>query len=140
MVKNILIFLISFAVVFIDQLTKYFAKGINVKIINNFFYLKHSTNTGAAFGILKDYNLILIFFSIIILGTILFYFDKIPDKKYVLFSVGLFIGGLIGNLIDRVIYGYVNDFLFFTIWPSFNVADISICLGVFGLIVWMWKK
>lgn len=140
MKKEYFVFLVSLIVIIIDQLAKYFAKGINIAIIDNFFYLKYTTNTGAAFGILKDYNLALIFFSIIILGIVLFYFDKIPNKRYVLFSVGLFTGGLLGNLIDRIAHGYVNDFIFFTIWPSFNIADISICFGVFGLIIWLWKE
>lgn len=139
--KGYFVFLVAISVVVIDQLTKYFAKRIDspIEIIKNFFYLKFTTNTGAGFGILKDYTPALIFFSIIILGLVIYYFDKIPDNKYVLASAGLFTGGLIGNLIDRIIYKRVTDFIDFSFWPSFNIADSCVCLGAAGLIIWMWK-
>lgn len=140
MKKGYGVFLISLGVVIIDQLTKYFVKKTpSIEVIKNFFYLRYTTNTGAGFGILKDYMTLLIFISIIILGFVLFYFNRLPDKRYVLVSVGLFIGGLTGNLIDRIIYSRVTDFIDFTIWPSFNIADSCVCLGATGLIIWMWK-
>ena len=140
MKKGYFVFLISIVVILIDQLTKYLTKGIDIEIIKNFFSLQYTTNTGAAFGILQNYNLALIFFSITILGLVLYYFDKLPEKKYVLISVGLFTGGLIGNLIDRISHGYVHDFISFAIWPSFNIADSGITLGALGLVIWLWKK
>ena len=134
------VFLISAAVLIIDQATKFIAKGKDIQIVNNLLYIKHTSNTGAAFGVLKGFNISLIFLSVFILGLALYYFEKIPDKKYVIFSFGLFIGGLLGNLIDRIALGHVTDFIYFTFWPAFNLADSAICIGVLGLIIWIWKQ
>ena len=62
------------------------------------------------------------------------------NEKALQFSVGLLIGGTIGNLIDRILYGYVIDFIDFRIWPVFNVADSSVTIGIILLIILLWKK
>ena len=54
--------------------------------------------------------------------------------------MGFILGGTIGNLIDRIAYGFVIDFLDFRIWPVFNVADSFVTIGVIGLIIYLWKK
>ncbi|MBI2665171.1 signal peptidase II [Candidatus Woesearchaeota archaeon] len=74
----------------------------------------------------------------------MFYYLKSPpelqqEKKiYLLYAVLL--GGIIGNLIDRLVYGYVIDFLHFSFWPAFNIADTSISLSIIGLIYYYWKE
>jgi len=140
--KNYLIILISLIVIILDQLTKYLARTyeISIQIIKDFLYLKYTTNTGAAFGILQNYTFPLILFSIAVLGVFIYYFDKLPENKYILISVGLFIGGLIGNLIDRIFFKHVIDFIAFTFWPAFNIADSCIVIGVIGLVIWTWKR
>ena len=74
------------------------------------------------------------------IGLIFFYYDRIPKKSFVIWMTGLFLAGAVDNLIDRLAYGYVIDFIDFRIWPIFNVADIALALGCVGLIVWFWKK
>ncbi|MEA2036925.1 MAG: signal peptidase II, partial [Nanoarchaeota archaeon] len=97
-------------------------------------------NTGAGFGILKGWNAILIFISLIIIGIILFNFDKITKEKPIYIPVALVLGGAIGNLIDRIFIGHVIDFISFTFWPAFNVADSGITIGAIWLIIYFWKK
>ena len=83
----------------------------------------------------------LIWLSIIILGVILYYHDKIAAKdKFLHTSIAIIFGGSIGNLIDRIRLGYVIDFIDLKIWPSFNIADAAITLGAIGLIYYMIKK
>ena len=86
-------------------------------------------------------GIVLIFISVAVIGIILYNFDKIKNKETLLqVLVGFVLGGTIGNLIDRLAYGYVIDFLDFRIWPIFNFADSFVTIGVIGLIIYLWRK
>lgn len=131
--------LIAAIVLVLDQLTKYLASSskINVVLIKNFLSLTYTTNTGAGFGILKGQVFILILFSLIVLGLILYYYKATPTK--LIPFVAMIFGGALGNLIDRIMYGYVVDFISFSFWPAFNVADVGVTIGVLGLVWFVWK-
>jgi len=135
-------FWIIIAVVALDQFAKWLIKlnfnaGDSISLFSK-LNLTYITNTGSAFGILKGANLYLIFFSLIVLGLIMFYWDKIIRKEKVFFA--LIAGGIIGNLIDRIILGNVVDFIHFTFWPAFNVADSCLTIGIIVLIILNWKN
>jgi len=135
-------FWIIIAVVLLDQFSKWIVR-INFNINDSVNLIKtlnlaYITNTGSAFGILKGANSYLIFFSLIVLGLIMFYWDKIASKEKIFFA--LIVGGIIGNLIDRISYGYVVDFIAFTFWPAFNAADSALTIGIVGLIFYNWKE
>lgn len=123
----------------IDLLSKIIIMNINInmpyKIINNFFYIDKVSNTGAAFSILSGETLLFIIIAIIALLYINKYLISNDEKTI---HLSLLIGGIIGNLYDRVVYGEVIDFLSFKIgnyyFPIFNLADTFICIGVFLLI------
>jgi len=112
----------------------------SIPLINNFLHLTYIQNTGAGFGILKGSNTILIFISLIIIGAILYYFNKITKEKSINLPIALILGGAIGNLIDRIFLGHVIDFMDLRIWPAFNVADSAITIGAIWLIIYFWKK
>lgn len=139
--KKILIFaIITLA---LDQITKTiitFFMNVNESwvIINNFFSLTLCHNFGVAWGFLKDAKIVIIVGTLIALFLIyhfVFCFKKSWRNNM---AFGLLLGGLAGNLIDRIIFGYVRDFFDFYIfkydYPVFNVADIAIVCGVILLI------
>ena len=97
-------------------------------------------NTGAGFGILKGYTLLLTAISLAVAVAILINVRKIPSERWAQISWGLFLGGVVGNLIDRAVYGSVVDFIDFRFWPAFNVADAAISVAAVGLIIYYWKK
>ena len=140
------IFLLAFFIVLIDQLAKFLIKinfqiNESIPIINNIFHLTYIHNFGAGFGILQQQKWILIFISAAVIGIIFYYLDKIKEKELLLQALtGFILGGTIGNLIDRLYYGYVIDFLDFQIWPVFNLADSFVTIGVIGLIIYLWDK
>ena len=70
---------------------------------------------------------------------ILYAYDTIPQDWLPQLSLGFILGGAVGNLIDRIAFGFVIDFLDFRIWPTFNLADTALTLGVIGLL-WHWWK
>lgn len=128
--------IISLAVIILDQLTKYLVKTRLAEsiAITKFLSISLITNTGAAFGILQNKNQLFIWISIMVLGFIFYHFGKIKTKADYI-AISLVIGGIIGNLIDRIVYGYVIDFIDFSFWPAFNVADSSISIGVVILLI-----
>lgn len=138
------IFAFSVATLFIDQITKILINifiGLNEKItvIKNFFYLQPLENYGAAWSIFNYKVEILIVASIIALAIITRYMYSFKENKRNNLAFGLLLGGIVGNLIDRVFLGYVRDFLSFKIisyqYPIFNLADVFIVIGVFLLII-----
>ena len=136
-------YLVSLITFMIDRIIKILVVLLNidkVTIINNFFNINLAYNYGAAWSILTGKKLFLILISIIIVIGI--YFILIRGKKlktYESITYGLLIGGILGNLFDRIIYGYVIDFLDFYIFgydfPIFNLADSFIVISIFMLIV-----
>ncbi len=136
------VYIISFIIFIIDLLSKILVLGIDktpITIINNFFYINKIFNTGAAFSLFTGNNFILIIIAI----AVLIYIDRkvIDDikSKISVISISMLIGGIIGNLFDRIVYGKVIDFLSFKFgtysFPVFNLADTFICIGIFLLIV-----
>ena len=144
--KNNFIFSVALLIVFLDQLTKFLIKqnlqlSQSIPIISNVFHLTYITNTGSAFGLFKGLNVFFIVFLIIVIGFIIHFIKKIRENEKLLqFSIGLLLGGTIGNLLDRVLLGYVVDFIDFRIWPVFNIADSAVTIGVILLIILLWKK
>lgn len=107
----------------------------SIKVINNFFYITYVNNKGVAWSILSGkVNLIIIITSIIILLLTIYILKKDNYTKLDIITYSLILSGSLGNLLDRIIYGYVIDYLDFYIfnynYPIFNFADICIVLGI----------
>lgn len=144
------IIIISFFCMLLDQISKVIITNIldvnsSIDIINNFFNLTLVHNDGAAWSILSGNRLLLIFISLIALMLIYYIFIKNKNlKKLDIITYGMLIGGIIGNLFDRVFYGYVIDFLDFKIfnynYPVFNIADCFIVISAILLIVDVVKE
>ena len=139
-----LVLLLGLAVVLLDQLTKQwirsaFTYGDSLPVIDGLFNLVYVRNDGAAWNILSGHGLILILISVAVLVLLLIYRRSFLEEQFShKILLGLMVGGIVGNLIDRIRFGWVTDFLDFHIgahhWPSFNVADSAICIAV-GLYV-----
>jgi signal peptidase II len=137
-------FLLAAAIVFVlDQLSKLFVKRLvestgEIIIIKDFLSITVATNTGAGFSILSGRNMLLIWLAVIIIGGLIYLSTK--AKKDYLIPLGLILGGALGNLIDRIIYGHVIDFITFSFWPVFNLADSMITIGSIILIIIIIKE
>lgn len=133
------IIIISIFILLIDQVSKalasiYLTLNKSIDIITNFFSLTLTNNYGAAFGIFKHNNVLLILVTLIILLVLYKYMYSFKKNRRNNIAFGLILGGIFGNLIDRILKGYVIDFLDFKIfnydYPVFNIADIAIVVGV----------
>lgn len=112
--------------------------GQSIKLINNLFYITYAKNTGAAWSILEDKRILLLVITVFVLFLINKYMNKEKLSKLENITYGMIIGGIVGNLFDRIFYGYVIDFIDFKIfgydYPVFNLADSFIVIGIFILI------
>ncbi len=131
---------VTLTVVFLDQLMKEIIVKFNPQMDWSFLKIHLVTNTGAGFGILQDKTALLAMFSFLVAVVIVWNYQKIPQERFAQVCVALFLGGVIGNLIDRTFRGLVIDFIDFKFWPAFNVADMAISLAVVGLIWYSWKE
>lgn len=107
----------------------------NIEVIPGFFNIVHVGNTGAAWGLFAGGSFWLAILAVVTLAAIFFFRRHLTlDRPMVQLSFGLLCGGIVGNLLDRVLYGHVIDFLDFHfgsfVWPAFNLADAGICVGV----------
>lgn len=99
--------------------------------IEGFFRLFHTTNTGAAFGILQDANSFLAIIAALVTVVVIYFNHILPaDNRLLRVALGLQLGGIVGNLLDRIQLGHVTDFLDFGPWPVFNIADTALVSGV----------
>ena len=133
-------FILGVLILLLDQWTKYLVKtnlfyGESISIIDGFFNLVFIKNDGAAWNIMSGQRLILVLISSLILLFLIFKgYEFFSAKKIHRITYGLLLGGISGNLVDRILTGKVIDFLDFQIgtyhYPSFNIADACICVAV----------
>lgn len=132
--------ILTILVILVDFFSKYMVSKLmtvneTINLINNFFRITYVKNTGAAFSIFSNNTILVIIISVVIIGFLLFYIYKNKgNNKLENVSYAFILGGAISNLIDRLVYGYVIDFLDFEILsydaPIFNLADTFIVIGV----------
>jgi signal peptidase II len=130
------IFLAAGLIFAADRLTKYFiikslALGQSIRVIPDIFHITLVFNNGAAFGVLQNCALFFIIFSFAAIALILLIIFRAHQMDALLaVSLALILGGAAGNLVDRIKFGYVIDFLDFRVWPVFNIADSCISIGI----------
>ena len=143
--KSTIIITTALAVFILDRLTKLAVQSKigfeeSIQVIKGFFELTYVRNTGAAFGIMalaRDSFIVpfLLASTAVAIGLLVYFVRKTRDDEYLLLvALAMILGGALGNLVDRLVYGYVVDFLYFHVnqyyWPAFNVADSGITVGV----------
>jgi signal peptidase II len=135
------VILTALGVIFSDRLTKIVVlsslhQSQSNKVIPDIFYITLVMNDGVAFGMFKGRGALFIVLSAVICAAIIVYVVRRKDISFSMsLALGMILGGAIGNLADRVMFGSVIDFLDFRIWPVFNVADSFITIGS-ALLLW----
>ncbi len=125
------------SVVAIDRLTKIMAlvllQGRPPFKVLPFLQFNYVTNTGVSFGMLKGFPWIPFTVGVAVVALMSVYYKRIPRETFAQNAAAFIMGGTIGNLWDRVVYGTVIDFIDFKVWPVFNIADSAITIG--GIII-----
>ena len=147
--KSLFILIVILILTIIDQIIKYLVVsnisiGSEKIIIDNFLKFIYIRNTGAAFGILSGNIIFLIFITVLLIFYIVNEMKKNINNNLSLLSFSLILSGALGNLIDRVVRGYVVDYIAFTLFNRemsvFNLADTYITIGVILLIYIVIKE
>lgn len=142
MQKKIIIYSIIFFI--LDLISKVIVNDFlglteSITVINNFFYITNVHNLGAAWSLFSGQRILLIVIGIAALFFIFRWINDFKNNNKNIWAFSLLISGLLGNLFDRIIYGYVRDFLDFRFgsynYPVFNLADTFIFCGVIVLIL-----
>lgn len=136
MARKIYLFLIALILIIVDQVSKFLFEGVNIVIIPNILSFIYTQNSGAAFGMMQGYNILFTIVTIIVVALLLYYFNKFGSDAGAL----LLLSGAAANLIDRMFFGYVRDFISISIWPTFNFADAFGVIGVLLIAYMSFKK
>ena len=144
-----LMFLLTIVLFIIDIVSKIVVSKLmdvydSLIIVKDFFYITYVRNTGVAWSIFEGEILAIIIVSLMIITFIIYYiFKNKPKSEFEIIGYSFILGGAFGNLFDRIIYGYVVDFLDFYIfgydYPIFNLADSFIFIGVILVIIYTWR-
>ncbi len=136
--------IIGILIAVLDQIIKYFVSLYlqpigSVSVIDNLFSLTYVENNGVAFGMFSDMRWLFVVLTGVLIAIIVAYmFKKRPKEKIFYISTALIIGGGIGNLIDRIFYGYVIDYLSLSFFPPVcNFADYCITIGTVILMIYL---
>jgi len=148
--KKTCIYLFAFVLLLVDQISKFVIVQVldfqeSISIIPSFFDLYYVQNEGGAWGLFSSATWLITFVSFVFL---LLFHQYLSHKRSIdrlsFFAYSLLLGGILGNLLDRVIYQYVIDFLSFHFgsyaFPVFNLADIFIVMGMILLIIHILKE
>lgn len=144
--KNIILTILFLILDIVSKLLidNYLVLNKSYKIINNFFYITKVYNEGASWSILWGMRILLILIGIVVLIGLLYYQRKFKENNRNILAFSLLYAGIIGNLIDRIIYGYVIDFIDFKLfsydYPVFNIADICIVVGIILMGIAIMKR
>jgi signal peptidase II len=140
-------YILAVFVICLDQFTKWLivsrmSFGDSITIINNVLYITSHRNQGAAWGILQGQMWLFYVITLIVIGAIVYYIQRSAKGNYLLgISLGLMLGGAIGNFIDRVwrkeVVDFIHTFIFGYNFPVFNIADSALCIGVILLMIQM---
>lgn len=137
-------YLILAGIVLLDQFTKLLVNslmyvGESIPVINNVFHITYIHNTGAAFSFMAGHTMFLAGLTAGVLLALLVYMihGYKRHQRVLNLTLAFIIAGGVGNLIDRMVRGYVVDMFDFRIWPVFNIADIAICIGCMLLVIYV---
>ncbi len=141
-------FVIIVLIIALDQLMKALIRfhmdlNTTIPLIDGIFHVTYIHNYGAAFSLFENKTFFLIGMQLIVIGAMIIFLAKKHKKENwsFLLSLSMIVAGGLGNLIDRIRFGYVVDFLDFKVWPIFNVADIAVCTGCGLLILYiLWLE
>ncbi len=136
--------IIGAVLVIIDQIIKYFVSAYlqpvgSINVIDNLFSLVYVENRGVAFGMFSGMHWVFIALTSVLLAIIIFYmFKKRPKGRFFYICAALIVGGGVGNLIDRIFYGYVIDYISLSFFPPVcNFADYCITAGTILLVIYL---
>jgi signal peptidase II len=145
--NNIALVMISLSIVIVERLVKTYIVGNlrvgeAVPVFGNILMITRAENKGAGFGIFQGYSILFLIAAIIVLALIIYFYNMIIHDRLLTIAFALILGGTAGNMLDRLFFGYVIDYISLSFWPTFNLSDAALTAGAVLLIIYMymWDK
>ncbi|MBW2967935.1 signal peptidase II [Candidatus Woesearchaeota archaeon] len=145
--NNLALFLVAIVIILVERVVKFYITeslrlGESIPVIGNFLMITRAENSGAAFGILQGFNLLFLIAAIAVFGMIIVYYQKIIYDRLLVFASAFILGGTVGNMMDRLFFGVVIDYINIGFWPTFNISDAALTIGVALLAIYLyfWQK
>ena len=147
--KTVWLFVVAASIVTLDQVLKkivithlsYGGVWSPWEWLTPYARIVHWSNTGVAFGMLQGMNPVFIGLAVLVSFGIVYYYPKIEKKDWMIkLALMMELGGAVGNLVDRIKYGYVIDFISVGTFPVWNIADACITVGVIILLLGVWLQ
>ena len=141
--NNIALVLIAVAVIIVERIVKFYITdnlrpGEAIPVLGNVLMITRSENLGGGFGILQGQNWIFIAAAVVVLAMILYFYNQIIYDRLLVFATAFILAGTVGNLMDRLFFSHVIDYIYLSFWPTFNLSDVALSIGVILLIVYMY--
>ena len=146
--KGVVLLLTALAILVADQVTKALvvsslAVGQKAQLLGDLVQIWHAQNRGAAFSLFQGGTIVFLVVSVLSIGMVAYFYRSLRDRSPWLHMVlGIVLGGTLGNFTDRLRQGYVTDWLSIGIgdtrWPTFNVADSSVVVGIGILVLYLF--
>ncbi|NQU79686.1 signal peptidase II [Candidatus Woesearchaeota archaeon] len=142
--NNLSLLLISTVIVIVDRIVKFYVTenlklGESIPVLGSLLMITRTENPGAGFGLLPGMNWIFIGAAFLVLILIMYYYDDIIYRPMLVISAAFVVGGTVSNLMDRIFFAKVIDYINFSFWPNFNIADMSLVVGVTLLLIYMYS-
>lgn len=142
--NNLALLLVSVAIIIVERvikfyITEYLRIGESIPVIGSLLMITRTENVGAGFGILRGYNLVFIIAAAAVLLMIIYFYNQIIYDRLLVFSFAFLLGGTVGNMMDRLFFGHVIDYIDLSFWPTFNLSDMALTTGAVLLIVYMYR-
>lgn len=144
-----ILFIVAGLIILLDQASKYMVESslplytyyAPIPALENIFRITHISNTGVAFGLFQNGNVVFAIFAVVVSIAIIIYNARLElGHKLLRLALGLQMGGAVGNLIDRSRQGHVTDFVDVGPWPVWNIADLAIVSGTILLVLIMFQE
>jgi signal peptidase II len=141
--NNAALALIAITVIVVERIVKFYIvenlrPGESIPVIGNSLMITRSENIGAGFGILGGQNWLFIAAAVTVLFMIIYFYNRIIYDRLLVFASAFILAGTVGNMMDRLFFSHVIDYIYLSFWPTFNLSDLSLTVGVILLFVYMY--
>jgi signal peptidase II len=145
--NNLALVLIAVSVIIVERVVKFYITeslrpGESIPVLGNVLMVTRSENLGAGFGILSGQNWLFVGAAAVVLLMIVYFYNQIIYDRLLVFATAFILAGTVGNMMDRLFFSHVIDYIYLSFWPTFNLSDVSLTIGVILLLVYMyfWQK
>ena len=145
--NNLALGLVAVTIILVERFVKFYVTENlfmyeSIPVLDNILMITRIENTGAGFGMLSGQNWLFIISACIVLLMIVYFYDHIIYDRLLVFATAFILGGTVGNMMDRVFFGRVIDYIDLSFWPTFNLSDASLVVGISLLIyyIYLWRN